>query len=79
MRTIYVAREYENDSILFATEDKNLAEEYMHDSYVEDLYHETMWNMNYCNQPFVDAYSDARAGIENFYANWTGIEEVDFY
>ncbi len=45
MKTVYVLWNYDEDTPVFASEDRSLVEEVMYDCYYDDSYYDFCWNV----------------------------------
>ena len=77
MKEIYVILNFDNDDIVTATDSYERAQEIVLDMYMDDLYYEFLWNVNYCGWTAAESYIDAKDCIDDYYRNYIVIQKVN--
>ena len=85
MKTVYVLWNYDEDTPIFASEDKGLVEEILCDLYFEDAYYDFCWKVA---SPYVrpinvedlpEYVSMAHEDITGWYEDYMGILEIPVF
>ena len=76
MDYIYLIINYDSHEIEYATEDLNLAQEITTDFYVDTLYYEFLWGVNYYNMSADMAYKQAKETIDPWFRDYIVIEKI---
>ena len=76
MDYIYLIIDYDANEIEYATEDPILAQEMVTDLYMDTLYYEFLWNVNYYGWSAARAYKEARDTIDPWFRDYIVIEKV---
>ena len=76
MKEVYIIVNYDNLEVLSASTNYNTIQENILDMYMDDLYYDFLWNVNYHGMTAAEAYSDARENIDDYYRNYMVIDKV---
>lgn len=72
----YLIIDYDSNEVEYATDDLTLAQEIYFDSYMEALYYEFVYNINYYGFPIDEAYKQAKKLIDHWFKEYVVIEKV---
>jgi hypothetical protein len=76
MDYIYLIIDYDANEIEYATEDPVLAQEIVTDLYIDTLYYEFLWGVNYYGLSAANAYAQAKETIDPWFRDYVVIEKV---
>lgn len=76
MDYIYLIVNYDSNEIEYATEDLTLVQETATDMYMETLYYEFLWGVNYYGLSAANAYAQAKETIDPWFRDYVVIEKV---
>ena len=77
MKTAFVIINYDANEIEYATEDYFLAQEMITDMYMDTLYYEFLWLVNYEGKSAAQAYQEAKEGIDYWFREYMVIETTN--
>ena len=77
MKEVYVILNYDIDEVVSAADSYERAQEIVLDMYMDDLYYEFLWGVNYEGQSAAKAYEEAKFCIDSFYRNYIVIQKVE--
>lgn len=76
MNYSYLIIDYDSNEVEYAIDDLTLAQEIYFDSYMEVLYYEFVYNINYYGFPIDEAYKQAKKLIDHWFKEYVVIEKV---
>ena len=76
MDYIYLIINYDSNEVEYATEDLTLVQEMATDMYMENLYYEFLWGVNYYGLSAASAYAQAKESIDPWFRDYIVIEKV---
>ena len=76
MDYIYLIINYDSNEVEYATEDLTLVQEMATDMYMETLYYEFLWGVNYYGLSAASAYAQAKESIDPWFRDYVVIEKV---
>jgi len=76
MDYIYLIINYDSNEVEYATEDLTLIQEMATDMYMETLYYEFLWGVNYYGLSAASAYAQAKESIDPWFRDYVVIEKV---
>ena len=77
MKTVFVIINYDANEIEYATEDYFLAQEMITDMYMDTLYYEFLWLVNYEGASAAQAYQEAKVAIDAWFREYMVNEKTN--
>ena len=75
-REIYIIVNYDSAEIEYASENYTNVQEVLYDSYMENLYYEFLWHVNYEGKTAAEAYQEAVELVQPWFRNYIIVEKV---
>ena len=73
---VYVILDCDAGEIIYASKNFSDVQEVYYDTYMESLYYEFLWNVNYNGMMASDAYTDAKEILDDWYRNYVVIRKA---
>lgn len=75
-REIYLIVNYDSEEIEYASENYINIQEVLYDLYMENLYYEFLWHVNYERKTAAEAYQEAIEIVQPWFRNHIIVEKV---
>ena len=76
MKEVYVLIDYGAGDVIYASENFTNVQEMMYEHYMDMLYYEFLWRVNYDGMSASDAYTSVKNALDPWYRETIVIEKV---